>query len=119
MAYANPDDLVGLASLVATSVQRCPAVAALTAGRFGQFRTYLAGRQVVGVSVEPDRVDIGVVARFGVPIGDLSDQVHAAVMPLVGGRSINIRVEDVHIPGDDAVTDPGQPDVSRDRLTTS
>jgi len=106
--YADPDDLVGLATLVATSVQRCPAVAALTAGQFGQFGTYLAGRQVVGVSVEADRIEIGVVARFGVPVGDLNAQVRALVAPLVGSRSINIRVEDVQLPGD-AVTDPGPP----------
>jgi uncharacterized alkaline shock family protein YloU len=105
LQYADPDDLVGLATRVAASVQQCPAVAALTAGRFGQFGTYLAGRQVVGVSVDADRIDIGVVARFGVPVGDLSAQVRAAVAPLVGGRSINIRVEDVQIPGD-AVTNP-------------
>jgi len=103
--YADPDDLVGLATLVATSVQGCPTVAALSAGPFGQYRTYLGGRQVVGVGVEADRIDIGVVARFGVSIGDLSNQVRAAVAPLVGGRPINIRVEDVQIPGD-AVTDP-------------
>jgi uncharacterized alkaline shock family protein YloU len=105
---ADSDDLVGLATLVAASVQQCPAVAALTAGRFRQFGTYLAGRQVVGVSVDADRIDIGVVARFGVPVGDLSAQVRAAVAPLVGGRSINIRVEDVEIPGD-AATDTGRP----------
>lgn len=108
LRYADPDDLVGLATLVATSVQRCPAVAALTAGRFGQFGTFLAGQQVVGVSVDADRIDIGVVARFAVPVGDLSAQVRAAVAPLVGGRSINIRIEDVQMPGD-AVTDPGPP----------
>ena len=106
LRYADPDDLVGLATLVAASVQQCPAVAALTAGRFGQFGTYLAGQQVTGVSVDADRIDIGVVARFGVPVGELSAQVRAAVAPLVSGRSINIRVEDVQIPGD-AVTDPG------------
>jgi uncharacterized alkaline shock family protein YloU len=108
LRYADPDDLVGLATLVATSVQRCPAVAALTAGRFGQFSTFLAGHQAVGVSVNADRIDIGVVARFAVPVGDLSAQVRAAVAPLVGGRSINIRIEDVQMPGD-AVTDPGPP----------
>ena len=108
LRYADPDDLVGLATLVATSVQRCPAVAALTAGRFGQFSTFLAGHQAVGVSVNADRIDIGVVARFGVPVGDLSAQVRAAVGPLVGGRLINIGVEDVQMPGD-AVTDPGPP----------
>jgi hypothetical protein len=105
---ADPDDLVGLATLVATSVERCPAVAGLTAGRFGQFGTFLAGRQVVGVSVDADRIDIGVVARFGVPVGDLSGQVRAAVAPLVGGRSVNIRIEDVQMPGD-AGTEPDPP----------
>jgi uncharacterized alkaline shock family protein YloU len=108
LQYTDPDDLVGLATLVAASVQQCPAVAALSAGRFAQFSTYLAGRQVVGVSVDADRIDIGVVARFGVPVGELSAQVRAAVAPIVSDRSINIRVEDVQIPGD-AVTDPGPP----------
>jgi hypothetical protein len=108
LRYADPEGLVELATLVAASVQRCPAVAALTAGRFGQFRTFMAGRQVAGVSVEADRIDIGVVARFGVPVGDLSEQVRAAVAPLVGGRPVNIRVEDVQLPGD-AVSNPGPP----------
>jgi uncharacterized alkaline shock family protein YloU len=108
LQFAGPDDLVGLATMVAASVQQCPAVAALTAGRFGKFGTFLAGRHVTGVSVDADRIDIGVVARFGVPVGDLSVQVRAAVAPLVGGRSVNIRVEDVQIPGE-AVTDPGPP----------
>jgi hypothetical protein len=55
LRYADPDDLVGLATLVAASVQQCQAVAALAAGQFGQFGTYLAGRQVVGVSVDTNR----------------------------------------------------------------
>ena len=105
LRYAH---LVGLATVIAASVQQCPGVAALSAGEFGQFGTYLAGRQVVGVSVDTERIDIGVVARFGVPVGELGAQVRTAVAPLAGGRSINIRVEDVEIPGD-AVTDPGPP----------
>ena len=105
LRYAH---LVGLATVIAASVQQCPGVAALSAGEFRQFGTYLAGRQVTGVSVDADRIDIGVVARFGVPVGDLSAQVRAAVAPLVSGRSINIHVEDVQIPGD-AVADPGPP----------
>jgi hypothetical protein len=117
LRYTVPDDLVGLATLVAASVQQCPAVAALSPGRFGQFRTYQAGRQVVGVSLDSHRIDIGVVARFGVPVGDLSAQIRAAVAPLVGGRSIYIRVEDVEIPSD-AVTDPGPPALPQAGLTS-
>lgn len=86
------------AEAVAATVRGCPSVVDLSAGSFGEVATYLPGRRVVGVRMIGDRLDIHLVARYGVPIPVLAAEVRAALARLARGRAVDIRVEDLWIP---------------------
>ena len=86
---------------IAAAVERCPAVARLSAGPLGGFGTYLPGRRVAGVRVADGAVDIHVVGRWGMPIVDLAAQVRAAVLPLAAGHAVNVVVDDITMPSDE------------------
>ncbi len=85
---------------VAAAVVACPAVARLTAGGTGA-GSYLPGRRVAGVAVRPApgggpaRVAVHVVARAGVPVREVADQVRTAVAPLAPGSVVDVAIEDV------------------------
>lgn len=81
-----------LADQIARSVTGCPGVAGLADGPVG---TYLPGRVVPGVAVRDGAVEVAVVARYGVAITEVADQVRAAVEPLAPGWPVDVRVEDV------------------------
>ena len=61
----------------------CAGVAALS----GSARSYLPGRTVPGVSVDTDRVDVYVVARYVSPLTDIADQLAAALETVLAGRT--------------------------------
>lgn len=81
--------------LLATLVLGCPAVAGLSAGPFGAAATYLPGRRVVGVRLDPTTVEVHVVARYGPTVLELAGQIRAALAGRVGGRQIDIVVQDL------------------------
>lgn len=82
-------------------VLSCPAVTALSGGPFGTAATYLPGRSVAGIRIEPDAVEVHAVVRFGVPVAELARQVRAALAGRTGGRRVDIVVEDVADPAGD------------------
>jgi hypothetical protein len=86
---------------IAAAARRCPAVADLDGGGPVRIAAYLPGRRVDGVRVEDDRVLLGVVAAWGAPLVALTDQVRAAVVPLAGGRRVDVHVADVRLPGEE------------------
>ncbi|PRY50652.1 hypothetical protein LY71_103216 [Geodermatophilus tzadiensis] len=89
--------------LLAAAVAACPVVARLTAGPAGA-GVYLPGRRVAGVAVRPQlggdpaRVAVHVVARAGVPVREVADQVRAAVGTVAPGSPVDVAVEDVEDP---------------------
>lgn len=100
--------------LIAARVLACPAVAALSAGPLGAAATYLPGRRVAGVRLSPTAVEVHVVARYGPSVAELAAQVRAALAGQVGGRRVDIVVEDLADPVPDAsrasgTTAPGEP----------
>lgn len=86
------------AHAVSAAVERCPTVASLFGGELDEIATYLPGEKVSGVRLRDDRVQLHVVARWGVTVGDLESDVRAAVAPLVGGRAVDVHVEDLEVP---------------------
>ena len=86
------------ADALTAAVLACPAVAALHGGRLGQLTTFLPGRRVEGVRVTDERVQVGVVAAYGLPMGLVADQVRTALAPLAGGRPIDVHVADLQLP---------------------
>ncbi|MFE3455073.1 hypothetical protein ACFXJ8_39730 [Nonomuraea sp. NPDC059194] len=85
----------GLAQAIAERVRGCPHVVALSGGPFGAVATYLPGRRLPGVAVRDDEVEIAIVARGGQPVFITADEVRAAVAPMVGGRPVNVAIDDL------------------------
>lgn len=94
--------------LIAARVLACPGVAGLSAGPWGSAATYLPGRRVVGVRLSPTAVEVHLVARYGLSLGELAAQVRAALAGQVGARQVDIVVEDVAEPSAQQ-TAPPQP----------
>ena len=87
-----------LAEAVAAAVLAHPGVARLSGGPFGTIASYLPGRRVVGVRLpleDTDRVEIAVVARMGMPLPLLADELGAAVVAVVGPVAVDVTVADV------------------------
>ena len=79
-------------------VGSCPGVAALSSAA----RSYLPGRTVPGVSVDTDRVDVFVVARYQDPLTRITEQVAEALSGVLAGRALHVHIEDIVMPGDSA-----------------
>lgn len=87
-----------LADAVAAAVLAHPGVAALSGGAFGTIASYLPGRRVTGVRLPLDDtgpVQIAVVARMGVPLPRLAEELGAAVVAVVGPVAVDVTVADV------------------------
>ena len=98
---------VTAADVVAAAVLACPGVAGLHSGGLRQVATYLPGRRVEGVRIDPDRLEVGVVAAFGVPVPALAQRIREALAPLAAGRMIDLYMGDVQLPQD--ALEPDQP----------
>lgn len=94
-----PDTRLPL-DLISEAVAGCPDVAALSAGEFGQFRSYLPGRTVPGVRLDDALLEVHIVARYGTPLGTIADHIGQAVRPWLTGRSLAVTVEDILLPGE-------------------
>jgi len=85
---------------IRVAVLACPDVADLSAGAFGEIRSYLPGRSVPGVRVDDDAVEVHIVARLGPPLQAIAAQIDDALAPILAGRELRVTVEDVTIPAD-------------------
>ena len=94
----TPGSAAPVVDAVAAAVLACPDVTGLSAGRVGEVATYLPGRRVPGVRLREDRITVHVTARYGRPVAEIASQVRAAVRPLVGGRPIDVGIDDVTDP---------------------
>jgi hypothetical protein len=95
----NGSSAVGAeAAAVAAAVLTCPAVVALHGGRLGQLTTFSPGRRVEGVRIGDDRVQVGVVATYGLPVGLVADRVRTTVVPRACGRRVDVHVADLLLP---------------------
>jgi NADH dehydrogenase FAD-containing subunit len=95
------------AERVAHAVERVPTVARLSAGSTGaEVATYLPGRRVRGVRVAAGTVEVHVVARWPAVLPEVGDAVRSAATPLVGGRAVEVVIDDLEVPGVDEPTEP-------------
>jgi uncharacterized alkaline shock family protein YloU len=87
-----------LAEAVAAAVLAHPGVVRMSGGAFGSIASYLPRRRVLGVRLplaETDPVEIAVVARLGVPLPRLAEELGAAVVAVLGPVAVDITVADV------------------------
>jgi NADH dehydrogenase FAD-containing subunit len=95
------------AERVAQAVERVPTVARLSAGSTGaEVATYLPGRRVRGVRVADGTVEVHVVARWPAVLPEVGDAVRSAAAQLVGGRAVEVVIDDLDVPGVDEPTEP-------------
>lgn len=95
---------------VAEVVRACPGVADLVGEAAlpatAPVMSYLPGRRLGGVRVEPDRVTVQVTGDWNVALPALGRYVQAALAPLVGDRRVDVVVADLaDAPG---VADPNR-----------
>ncbi|MET8144153.1 hypothetical protein ABZU32_27925 [Sphaerisporangium sp. NPDC005288] len=90
-----------LADRIAQAVEGCPDVASLAGGPVA---TYLAGRTVAGIAVRDAEVEVAVVVRYGRPLTEVAAEVRSAVEPLVPGLPVHVRIDDITLPGQEALT---------------
>jgi hypothetical protein len=86
------------ADLIAEQVAGCRSVARMSAGPFGEVATYLPGRRVPGVRIGDGRVEVHVVACWGVSVPNLAAEVRAVLCRVAGGRPVDVHVDDVDVP---------------------
>ena len=94
---AGPPEVVEV-DVIADRVAACRSVARMSTGRFGEVATYLPGRRIPGVRVGEDRIDVHVVACWGVAVPDLAAEVRAALAPIAGRRPVDVHVDDIDVP---------------------
>ena len=83
---------------VAERAVACPSVARLSPGPVGEVATYLPGRRVPGVRLGGDRIEVHVVARWGVRVAEVADDVRAAIRPIGAGLPVDVHVDDIEVP---------------------
>lgn len=98
----------GPAARVAAAVLAHRGVARLDGGPFGTVASHLPGRRRIlgvrlGAGAEP--TEIAVVARLGVPLPRLADEVAAAVRTVLGPVPVEVTFSDV-VPGLAAAPEP-------------
>jgi hypothetical protein len=84
---------------VHAAVSSCPGVARVGSGSLAALTTYLPGRRIPGIRINPDTVELEVVAEWDSNAGDISRSVQAVVADLVDARSVDITIADIDLPG--------------------
>ena len=97
----DPAEVAELADRIVGAVTGCAAVAGLTGAPGGPVATYLPGRTVSGVAVRAGEVEVCVIARYGPPLTEVSEQVRQAVAPLVPDRVVDVIIGDISEPDQD------------------
>ncbi|WP_066582731.1 Asp23/Gls24 family envelope stress response protein [Cellulomonas timonensis] len=98
MSTASPSGATpGPADAVRAAVLGVPGVNAMHGGVFADVATYLPGRRVTGVRLEPERTEVHVVVTPDNPIPGVADAVRAAVQH-IRPEPVDVYVEDIAIP---------------------
>lgn len=84
----DPDALV-------RAVRASRGVDDLDGGAAGSAATYLPGRRIPGLRIEPARVTVQIRATGDVPFVDVAAGIRAALAPLVAGRTVDVFVSDI------------------------
>lgn len=100
-ATSIPEPLAGdpgaLPERIADQIREHPAVVGLHGGPFGSICSYLPGRRVVGVRIDPDRaaVQVGVVLWLSAPLPQLVTELRSRVTAVAGPIAVDVTVADV------------------------
>ena len=100
----DPHTYLALARRIRQSALDTEGVAAISKGGPTEVATRWVGEKVVGVRVSKARVEVHVVARYpsGFPIAALAQRLRDNLEPLLGGRRLDVVVDDLAMAQDDA-----------------
>lgn len=93
------------ASSISNAVLGLPGVAALSAGEYGRFGTFGAGRYVPGVRVDDTQINVHIVAQFGIPLHTTASEIGNVLQPWLNGRTFQVAVDDILLPGEELLLD--------------
>ncbi|MCC2309999.1 Asp23/Gls24 family envelope stress response protein [Cellulomonas chengniuliangii] len=96
-AQAGSEDPADAADAVRDAVLGVPGITSMHGGPFADVATYLPGRRVTGVRLDPDRTEVYVVVSSDTPIPGVADAVRDAVQQ-VRPEPVDIYVEGLDIP---------------------
>lgn len=99
--------VVDLAARIAIGVQSCPLIAGLHSGELDRIVTLTEAGRLVGVRLDGDVVEVGVVGRAGADPDRVVDQVRAAVTECVAVARVDVRIAADHDSDTDTVVDGG------------
>lgn len=94
---ARPDRHAALIGLIADRVLDHPAVAGLHAGAFGTVASHLPGRRLAGVLVDEEdgSVQVGIVARLGVALPGVAEDLRRRIRAVAGPVPVHVTIADV------------------------
>lgn len=80
------------------AVLACPGIAGLGGSTPGALATYLPGRRVMGIRVNPESIELEVATRWGAAATQVAAALHAGLQNLAGGRRIDVTIVDIELP---------------------
>ena len=88
-----------LARAAAQAALATEGVHSMGRGRYVEAATYEGNEKVTGVVVDPDEVEIHIVARYPLPrpIPEISGSIMERVAPQAGDRRLAVVVEDLEV----------------------
>lgn len=96
-------DDIQLARAASEAALATEGVHSLGRGRFVEAATYEGGEKVSGVVVNPDEVEVHIVARYPLPrpIPEISRDIMERMAPQAGGRRTTVVVENLEVADDE------------------
>jgi hypothetical protein len=92
---------------VHAAVSSCPGVARVGSGSVAALTTYLPGRRIPGIRINPGTVEIEVIAEWDSSAANIGRSIRSVVAGLVGARRVDITITDVDLPGEQPSQDSG------------
>jgi uncharacterized alkaline shock family protein YloU len=96
-------DGIQLARAASLAALATDGVHSMGRGRFVEAATYEGSEKVSGVVVNPDEVEVHIVARYPLPrpIPEIARNIVERVAPQAGGRRTTVVVEDLEVADDE------------------
>ena len=96
-------DGIQLARVASAAALATEGVHSMGRGRFVEAATYEGSEKVSGVVVDPERLEIHIVARYPLPrpIPEIAESIKQRVAPEAGARTTTVVVEDLEVAADE------------------
>jgi hypothetical protein len=93
---ARRTEMIDSVDMIRALTLSCPGVA----GMSPVTRTYLPGRTVAGITTDEQRVNVHLIAQYGIPLPGITERLGNLLFPVLAGRSLQVHIDDILLPGD-------------------